>query len=130
MKKLLEEMEKNEELKSKVEKLDQDPGSAPKDYIELAAQYGVELKEEDFKPADVKGELSEEELDAVAGGTPCACIVGGGGEVSTDYEKTCACVLGGAGEYKGAARYTHGSVVRCACAIGGSGDEGHYKEYL
>ena len=77
MKKLLEEMEKNQELKAKMEELDKNPESTPKDYIQVAAEYGIEIKEEDFKPA--QGELNDDELDAVAGGDKCLCAIGGGG---------------------------------------------------
>ena len=114
MKKLLEEMEKNQELKAKMEELDKNPKSTPKDYIQVAAEYGVELKEEDFKPASEQGELTDTELDAVAGGDSCVCVLGGGGSDGR-YEKTCACVIGGGGEYAGGA-------IRCTCLIGGAGD--------
>ena len=120
MKKLLEEMEKNEELKSKVEKLDQDPKSAPKDYIELAAEYGIELKEEDFKPANGQGELNDGELDAVAGGTGCGCVIGGGGEESK-YDKLCVCVGGGSGDFS---EYAFERGNRCICVVAGGGVEG------
>ena len=48
MKKFLEELEKNQELKAKIEELDKNPASTPKDFIRVAAEYGVELKEEDL----------------------------------------------------------------------------------
>ena len=116
MKKLLEEMEKNQELKAKIEELDKNPESTPKDYIQVAAEYGIELKEEDFKPA--QGELTDDELDAVAGGDACTCPIAGGGEASKT-DKTCACVLGGGGEY------TNGG-CRCACVLAGGGDGKSY----
>lgn len=115
MKKLLEEMEKNAQLKEKIEKLDQDPKSAPKDYMELAAEYGIELKEEDFKPAGEQGGLTENDLDAVAGGGECYCAVGGGGTASYSSD-ACGCVLGGAGTYDL-------GLVRCTCVIGGCGTD-------
>ena len=37
MKKLLEEIEKNQELKAKIQELDKNPESTPKDYIQVAA---------------------------------------------------------------------------------------------
>ncbi|RKI39398.1 Nif11-like leader peptide family natural product precursor [bacterium D16-51] len=116
MKRLLEEMEKNQELKAKIEELDKNPESTPKDYIRVAAEYGIEIKEEDFKPA--QGELTDDELDAVAGGEPCACVFGGGG-TANQSDDTCACVFGGGGEY------SDGS-CRCACVGGGAGDGHHY----
>ena len=112
MKKLLEEMEKNQELKAKIEELDKNPKSTPKDYIQVAAEYGIEIKEEDFKPA--QEELNDDELDAVAGGKACGCLFGGGG-AANEEDKTCACVAGGGGEH------TDGS-FRCACVLYGTGD--------
>ncbi len=94
MQKLLEEMEKNQELKAKIQELDKNPESTPKDYIQVAAEYGIEVKEEDFKPA--QGELNDDELDAVAGGDKCLCAIGGGGE-RTDGSTRCGCMLSGFG---------------------------------
>ena len=112
MKRLLEEMEKNQEMKAKIEELDKNPESTLKDFIKVAAEYGVELKEEDFKP--VEGEFTDDELDAVAGGAECGCIMGGGGSATGRYEKTCVCVMGGGGEK------TDGE-CRCVCAPLGYG---------
>ena len=117
MKKLLEEMEKNQELKAKIQEMDKNPESTPKDYIQLAAEYGIEIKEEDFKPA--QGELNDDELDAVAGGDGCGCVIGGGGSAN-EKDKTCACIVAGAGEH------TNGS-TRCGCAFYGSGDGSFYR---
>ena len=119
MKRLLEEMEKNQEMKAKIEELDKNPESTLKDFIKVAAEYGVELKEEDFKPAE--GEFTDDELDTVAGGAECGCILGGGGS-GTEYEKskTCACVIGGGGEWEN-------GDCRCTCVIGGSGDGKLFK---
>lgn len=119
MKKFLEEMEKNPELKAKIEQLDKDPASTTKDFIQAAAEYGLELTEEDFKPADAQGELQDGELDAVAGGSECVCVVGGGGSAS-EFDSTCACVVGGGGEYSSA---SVNSGARCGCALAGGGFE-------
>ncbi|RKI39399.1 Nif11-like leader peptide family natural product precursor [bacterium D16-51] len=113
MKKLLEEIEKNQELKAKIEELDKNPKSTPKDYIQAAAEYGIEIKEEDFKTT--RGELSDDELDAVAGGKVCSCFVGGGGEGGR-RDKICACVAFGAGEDN------YADTLRCFCPLAGSGD--------
>lgn len=117
MKKLLEAMEQNAELKAKIDELDKKPDSAINDYIQLASEYGIELKEEDFKPADMQGEVSDEELDAVAGGDECYCAVGGGGTGRSNTERTCACVLFGQGDGKMFCD------VRCTCTVGGYGSE-------
>lgn len=113
MKEFLELMEKNEELKKQVEKLDAEKNSQPSDYIALAAKYGVQLTEADFKPVDA-GELTEDELDAVTGGGDCSCIVGGGGSGDEGRTKTCACIMGGGGE-------TSDGSCRCICVTVGVG---------
>ena len=63
-KEFLELLEKNAELKEKIIALGENPAAA--DVIALAKKYGVTLTEADF--AGTEEELSEDELDAVAGG--------------------------------------------------------------
>lgn len=117
MKEFLELLEKDEALKQKVAKLDANVDSQISDYIALAAEYGVKLTEQDFVGPSQDQELSEAELDAVAGGKNCLCVVGGGGtgEESTKT-KTCACVISGVG-------YTNDNGQRCFCLAGGSGSD-------
>lgn len=121
MKKLFQEMEKNPKLKAKIEELDQNKESVTEDYIQAAAEYGIELTAEDFRPENAQGEVSDDELDAVAGGDACSCVVGGGGSPG-DYDCTCACVLGGAGDYN--YEKSRESGVRCVCAMVGGGMPG------
>ena len=81
--------------------------------IAMAKDLGVELTAKDFeKPAE---ELSDDELDAVAGGgdVSCACAMGGGGTKDSN-DKTCACVLAGAG-------YSKSGRERCVCGFAGYG---------
>ena len=94
--------------------MDKNPASTPKDFIKLAAEYGVELKEEDFKPVSAQGELKDDELDAVAGGETCACSLFGGG-VWDEYHEECMCIKTGAGA--GQLGYSG-----CWCVLSGSGD--------
>lgn len=115
MKQLLEMVEQNPELKAKIEELDKNPDTTMQDIIQLTAEYGIELTEEDFKPAGRQGELSDEELDAVAGGDDCVCVLGGGGTSKAMYDRSCACVLGGGGE-------NVAGNTRCVCVLGGLGD--------
>ena len=61
--------------------------------------------------ADEMTELSEDELEAVAGGV-CACPVAGGG---TGTGKACACAAVGFG--------TNDSGKKCACCLGGYGHD-------
>ena len=79
----------------------------------MAKELGVALTDEDFeKPTE---ELSDDELDTVAGGgdVSCACAMGGGGTKDSN-DKTCACVLAGAG-------YSKTSRERCVCGFAGYG---------
>jgi predicted ribosomally synthesized peptide with nif11-like leader len=99
-KKFFVEIMKNEELK---EALLQE---SRKSVLAVAEKFGYDLKMEDF--AIDNKELSEDELEAVAGGKGgCGCLFlgggGGGGSV-------CVCILGG------------GSTMgdrSCICDIGG-----------
>lgn len=114
MKEFLELIEKDEKLKQKVAEMDANADAKVSDYIALAAEYGVVITEADFKQVKA-AELSEDELDAVAGGKFCGCVGGGGGtgEDST-HTKTCACILGGGGQMQDGA-------TRCWCALYGEG---------
>ena len=61
---------------------------------------------------DQEKELNMDEL--VAGGSRCACVIGGGGTADEDA-KTCACVVGGGGEWKSGGPC-------CVCPLMGGGD--------
>jgi len=56
---------------------------------------------------ELKDELSEEDLEGVAGGASCICVGYGTGGA------TCECIISGIG-YEGDSRI-------CMCALGGSG---------
>ena len=86
--------------------------------VAAARERGVELSEEDFRPA--AGELDEGDLENVAGGGACGCAIlgGGGGTDGTDGKVYgCACVIYGQG---GDGRAED---ANCACAVGGSGED-------
>ena len=107
MKKFLEAVSKDEALAEKV--------SGEKDVnalIALAKELGVTLTAADFEESH---EISDDDLDAVAGGgdVSCACAMGGGG-TKDDNDKTCACVLAGAG-------YSKTGRERCVCGFAGYG---------
>ena len=110
MKKFLEALSKEKEPYEKASKLDKDA------LIALARELGIELTEADF--AQPEGELNDDELDAVAGGSECICVGGGEGFRSTNAEQYCLCVLGGGGEKDARA----GGGCRCACVLAGYGD--------
>ena len=108
MKKFLETVSKNEELTAKIGTMDKDA------LIELAKELGIELTDADLeKPA--AQELSDDDLDTVAGGgdVSCACAMGGGG-TKDNNDKTCACVLAGGG-------YAKSGRERCVCGFAGYG---------
>lgn len=107
MKKFLEAVSKNEELTKKINTMTKE------DLLALAKELGVELTETDFEKPD--GELSDDELDAVAGGALCYCLLAGSGYDTCDNEKTCVCVAGGGGEYKS-------GDCRCWCVGCGVGE--------
>ncbi len=116
MKEFLELLEKNPEVKQKVAEMDANIDTKMSDYIALAAEYGVKLTEADFQPSDAQ-ELSEDELDAVAGGKDCLCVGAGGGTgEDATKTKTCACVVAGYG-------YMDDDKKRCFCLAGGSGSD-------
>ena len=86
--------------------------------VAAAKEKGIELSEEDFKPAE--GELGEGDLNNVAGGGGCACplLGGGGGTDPLDGNVYgCACVTCGQG---GDGR-AHD--CNCRCTLGGTGDD-------
>ena len=82
--------------------------------IEILKEYGVSFTAEDFKAPE--GELSDDELNAVAGGGGCGCaaIGGGGGD-----DLTCVCIAGGTGYVRGCGGFSlEGG---CFCAVAGAG---------
>lgn len=90
--------------------------------IELLKEYGVVLTPEDFKAPS--GELSDDELDAVAGGA-CGCSGGGGGGGDG---LVCGCFLFGLGDLYtatdkaiGEARKINVNIGSCFCAGAGAG---------
>ena len=85
--------------------------------IALAKEKGFTLTKEDLNQQEKKsGALSEDELDAVAGGKACYCAVAGGGEEG-EFDDTCGCFGVGSGSEKGI------TSARCFCMIGGHGME-------
>ena len=134
MKKYLELISGDEEAMKNLN--EQEPSSiqeAKERIIADAAEKGITLTEEDFAET---GELSEDELEAVAGGKECVCVIGGGGTATSSvYEDTCACVIGGAGSgYGYVTKWVTDSsgkrelieeragMVRCTCPVAGYGD--------
>ena len=82
--------------------------------IEILKEYGVSFTADDFKAPE--GELSDDELNAVAGGGGCGCaaIGGGGGD-----DLTCVCIAGGTGYVRGCGGFSlEGG---CFCALAGAG---------
>ena len=101
LKKLLEEAEKNEELKEKLKALT-DKDTAIGKATEIAKEYGISLTAADFEEPK-EGEISDDEVNAAAGGD-CAFI--GFGNPSNE-SKTCVCVIVGAA--KGCGCFAMGS---------------------
>ena len=82
--------------------------------IEILKEYGVSLTAEDFKAPE--GELSDDELNAVAGGGGCGCGVAGGGGGD---EIICVCVAGGTGFVIGSGGLNEQG--GCVCVAAGAG---------
>lgn len=114
VKKLMEKVSADEALKAKLEELGRQAGEdeeKAKDLMKtFAAEQGITLTEEDFEAG--KEELSEEELESVAGGKVCVCV--GGGYGSGD-NWTCYCAGAGSGK--------EGDNSNCMCFLGGGGGQ-------
>ena len=107
MKLFLEKISEDRELAARIAGMDSNAIMAE------ARRQGIELTDADFA-SESDAELSEDELDAVAGGGKCACIAGGSGTEDNDNCLNCVCVMGGQGVFKD-------GVERCKCVIGGGG---------
>lgn len=108
----------------------------PEAVIALAKERGFTLTAEDVQPEPASGALSDDELDAVAGGNVCICPlagVGGTQNSAEDYDKkriseltskdnSCICFAAGAGTYM------DGS-IRCACPVIGGGATGDETKF-
>ena len=106
MKKFLELAASDSELTAQLNGMGKDG------IIAAAQQRGIALTEADFA-VDKSAELSEDELDEVAGGGKCACVLGGSGKAGDNCQK-CSCVIGGWGLFDD-------GVDRCICGGGGGG---------
>ena len=106
MKKFLEQVSSDGELTARLKGMDKDA------IIAAAQQRGIALTEADFV-ADTGTELSEDELDEVAGGGKCACVLGGSGKAGDNCQK-CSCAIGGWG-------FFDDGVDRCICGGAGGG---------
>jgi len=127
LKKFLETVSANEKLAEKTGR------ASREELLAMAKELGLALTEEDF--LQKSGELSDDELDAVAGGGTCVCVVGGGGKKAGDgsvYD-VCACVAAGTGLKKLTqtvydpvmgewSTETH-KVARCVCVTAGAGKD-------
>ena len=92
---------------------------APEAVVELLREKGLDVAVEELQalaqPADQDAvELSDDELEAVAGGGNCGCATYGGGKAG-GKDKACTCDIYGQGKGKGVSD-------RCECVYGGWGD--------
>ena len=79
LKKFLELVSKDETLKKKVLDCNEmEKEDAIRASIALAKEVGIELSEADFSVKETGKELLDDEMEAVAGGGSCGCILTGG----------------------------------------------------
>ena len=114
MKAFLESISGDEAFLGKVKK-----ASTSEEIRALAAEKGITLNDEDLNGKAAVSELSDDEMEAVNGGTVCFCDGGGGGEVSGEGDKLCVCAIVGVG------LDNHGD-SRCLCIGGGGGAASDY----
>ena len=117
MKKWMELVSQNEVLQKKLQNMADDTkdGSIAK-MIGIAKENGITLTAEDFEAPQCE-ELSDDELDAVAGGGGCGCPVFGIGKGPGNY--WCRCFIGGSGGIT----KSDGTYLNCFCpAVGGGRD--------
>ena len=102
--------------------------ASAEELLAMAKENGQEMTLEEafayWKQLNPKcGELSDDELEAVAGGGECYCALGGGGNKKGAHPyaaehwgglKPCACVVAGFGYYGNGRE-------RCGCAFAGGG---------
>ena len=96
MKNFLEKVSNDKALTEKASKLNK------AGLIVFARELGFELTEADFEGQE--GELEDAELDAVAGGSECACVVAGFGSDAEGLCR-CACPFGGVGAHRAGSWY-------------------------
>lgn len=107
IKKLLELATDNRELQDRLSRANKE------ELTQIASENGITLTEADFEAP--KGEVHDDELEAVVGGKECGCAWGGGGTGSEkDFSKTCVCVSMGFG-------YWEDNTMRCGCPFAGYG---------
>lgn len=159
LKKFLEYVSAHEEAAEKLKGLagETDKAKAEAALTALAAEVGFTLTAEDFAAdAPVANEVSDDELEAVAGGRGCYCLAGGGGgggdpardtfifgysgcEEHPFLSKTCACITYGEGNADiadgkklegkcvGSGKISpQTSIKRCGCWIEGYGYDYSY----
>lgn len=98
LKKFYEAAEKNEEIKKALVAANEKASGmsaeeAKKEIIKLAAQFGYEISEKDFD--DPNDELTEDEMDNVAGGgIKAGCFISNAGcTIAGEIDKDGGCII-------------------------------------
>ncbi len=111
LKKLMDMVANYKQLGERLSKI-----SDKAELIAEAKALGLDISETDLT-SEPSGQLSDDELVAVAGGKRCACILGGIGEEDRDKRhKYCGCYAAGNGYFTDGAK-------RCYCNLCGGGVE-------
>lgn len=115
MRKYLELLSTNPDAREQMEAASKEGEDAVKrKAIALAAQAGITLTSEDL--ATQEGPVDDSDLDAVAGGGACVCVVGGAG-TEDPFNDQCLCVNVGSGELPDS------QDKRCKCFQLGAGEQ-------
>ena len=119
-KKWLELLSQNKELQKKLlEVKDKSPDQQKLAVTALAKENGITLTDADMEKPQSE-ELSDDELDAVAGGGGCGCPVVGGGAGDKILPYKCGCFFGGVGDGPEQDDY---KPAFCFCVFAGGGTD-------
>ena len=119
LKVFFEQLSQNQALKDELEalgkeypdngQLERNKAAIVQKTLEIAAKHGLTLTKEDFEAMEAEaakaGDLTDEQLEAVAGGGDCSCFLAG-------FSKGCNCAIVGKSKRDS---------LSCGCFIAGGG---------
>ena len=127
-KQFIEQICADEEKREKYSSLE-----SVEEVLKYAKESGFDLTVEDLSvEVPDKEKLDREEIESVAGGAVCVCVIGGGGRATREGQNVCACVGAGAGTTTLWCETTGNGVAeefRCICVAGGGGKDKDSEDY-